>query len=258
MGGYDTANIPQIGYGHQRGGIKKQVSRFNMTNATVLTVNSNYIKSEIEANAGISSGKIRVVYHGVEDSVREIQFPKKPIVLTVGKVDRSNLRRKGHELFVKTARHLPHFQFVLIGRWHDDAIEYLKSIATPNVEFTGWVSNEELWRYYSEASVYFQPSLHEGFGLSVAESMLAGCIPVVSTMGALPEVVGPWDYYMRNFDPLHCAELIVNAHQAPFAQRIGARNRVLEKFTLEKRKTALHSIIDDLLAKTRSMEEYYG
>ena len=39
------------------------------------------------------------------------------------------------------------------------------------------------------ASVYVQASRHEGFGLAVAEAMLAGCVPVVMDVTAMPEVV---------------------------------------------------------------------
>jgi hypothetical protein len=66
----------------------------------------------------------------------------------------------------------------------------LRQAASPNVEFLGFVSDEELFSLYARASVYVQASMHEGFGLSVAEAMSAGCIPVVTRAGSLPEVVG--------------------------------------------------------------------
>ena len=42
--------------------------------------------------------------------------------------------------------------------------------------------------------VYAQLSFHEGFGCTVAEAMLCKCIPIVTMMGSLPEVVGEFGY----------------------------------------------------------------
>ena len=81
-------------------------------------------------------------------------------------------------------------RFVFVGRWHDDAIEELRALAGDNVEFTGWLSDDDLHAMYRRASVYVQASRHEGFGLAVAEAMLAGCVPVVMNVTAMPEVVG--------------------------------------------------------------------
>ena len=97
--------------------------------------------------------------------------------------------QKGHQPFVEAARHLPDVRFVFVGKWHDDAIEHLRSLAPENVEFTGWLSDEDLESLYARASVYVQASRHEGFGLAVAEAMLAGCVPVVMNVTAMPEVV---------------------------------------------------------------------
>jgi glycosyltransferase involved in cell wall biosynthesis len=91
---------------------------------------------------------------------------------------------------VAAASRLPDVRFVFVGKWHDDAIAELRAIASENVEFTGWLSDEELRDMYRRAAVYVQASRHEGFGLAVAEAMLAGCVPVVMGVTAMPEVVG--------------------------------------------------------------------
>ena len=90
----------------------------------------------------------------------------------------------------QAARELPDVRFVLAGKWLDDAVEQLREAAPENVEFTGWLSDEDLLALYRRAAVYVQASRHEGFGLAVAEAMLAGCVPVVLNVTAMPEVVG--------------------------------------------------------------------
>jgi glycosyltransferase involved in cell wall biosynthesis len=54
----------------------------------------------------------------------------------------------------------------------------------------GYVSGAERERLYREASVVVMPSLDEGFGLPALEAMTIGVPVVVSSRGALPEVVG--------------------------------------------------------------------
>ncbi len=43
---------------------------------------------------------------------------------------------------------------------------------------------------YVAATLYLDPSLHEGFGMQVVEAMACGTPVVCSDRGALPEVVG--------------------------------------------------------------------
>ncbi|MES4787384.1 MAG: hypothetical protein C4294_18035, partial [Nitrospiraceae bacterium] len=82
--------------------------------------------------------KITLIYHGVEDCECEMILNKEPMAITVGNVDQSNLTRKGLEPFVCAAAILPKVPFILIGQWRDGAIERLRAIASPNVQFTGW------------------------------------------------------------------------------------------------------------------------
>ncbi|MCW5853497.1 MAG: glycosyltransferase [Anaerolineae bacterium] len=247
IGGYDLANMPEIGYGHQRGGLKRLVSRWTMSLAACLVTNAYYSQAEAERNAGIQAHRVQVIYHGLPDPFGSLPTqPREHIALTVGNVDRANLWRKGHEPFVRAAALLPDVQFILVGTWKDKTVDYLRSIATPNVAFTGRVDDATLLDYYRRASVYVQASQHEGFGLSVAEAMLAGCIPVVTGAGALPEVVGPCGVYVPELKAPGLAQAIEEG-LAKLDGRQPARVRILENFSLERRDKHLCECIKGLL-----------
>ena len=153
--------------------------------------------------------------------------------------------QKGHRPFVEAARHLPDVRFVFVGKPLDDAIEELRAIAGDNVEFTGWVSDASS-RTLRARSVYVQPSRHEGFGLAVAEAMLAGCVPVVMDVTAMPEVrrrrgparvAGPGGRRRRCRPAL---ALGPEAHQA-------ARDRILSEFPLEMRREGILRVAEEAL-----------
>lgn len=248
IGGYDLANMPEIGYGHQRGGIKKWVSRRAMRSAACLVTNSRYSHEEAVRNTVFLKEQVRAIYHGVPDPFGALpQGPRARMVLTVGNVDHSNLQRKGHEVFVRTAALMPDVSFVLAGAWNDDSVDHLRAIATPNVTLTGRLSDEELADYYRRASVYVQASLHEGFGMSVAEAMLAGCVPVVTRVGALPEVTGDTGILVEKPEPAVLAEGIARALGFPDEARAQIRQRILDQFPLEKRGQLLEQLVGALM-----------
>lgn len=244
LGGYDVADLPEAGYGHQRGGLQRWVSRGGMNLATALLPFSEFSRREAESNAGVPPERMQVVYIGVPDALGELpNGPRARMALTVGAIDWPNLKRKGLEPFVMAARLMPDIEFCVVGSWVDDAIEYLRSIAPGNVFFAGRISDEELAAYYRRASVYVQASLHEGFGLSVAEAMLAGCIPVATRMGSLPEVIGGCGVYVDSAEPSDIATGIAVALRSDPAMRQNARSRILSLFPPEKRSNRLYEIV---------------
>ena len=176
VGGFDTANMPEIGYGYQQGGLRRGLSRWIMRRATKLVTNSHYSQGEIERNIGFPPERVEVVHHGVPDPYGELppDEGRRRMALSVGFVTRDNLEIKGQRAFVEAAAELPDVEFVLAGPWKDDGVDVLRARATPNVTLTGWLEQDELDRLFREASVYVQPSHHEGFGIAVAEAMLAG------------------------------------------------------------------------------------
>jgi glycosyltransferase involved in cell wall biosynthesis len=249
VGGFDTADMPDIGYGYQQGGLRRWASRWIMRRASHLVTNSEYSRDEIAANTPIDPSRVTVVHHGVPDPFGPLDEsrPRERLALTVGAIDAGTLVQKGQLPFAEAARRLPDVRFVFAGKWLDDSIERLRAVAGPNVELTGWVSDEQLESLYARATVYVQASRHEGFGLAVAEAMLAGCVPVVMDVTAMPEVVGDAGVLISSQDPDAVADGIRRALElGPEAHR-RARDRILERFPLRIRRDGILAVVGDAL-----------
>jgi glycosyltransferase involved in cell wall biosynthesis len=256
VGGFDTAAEPEFNYGYQLGGLRAQLSRFIMRRARILMTNSEYSRQEIQRNIGIPTERVRLVYHGIPDdhtaggplASRLIGDPERPIAITVGIVDATNLHRKGIGAFVQAAEHVPEVNFIVAGKIVGDAGAELERLATANVHLTGWLEHEALESLLRRAHVYVQASRHEGFGVSVAEAMLARCVPVVTRAGALPEVVGEAGILLEDGDPRSVALGVREALHLDLGD--AARQRVLERFSVAQRRAGLFALLDELLPPT--------
>ena len=252
IGGFDTANVPEIDYGNQQPGWRRRRARSAIRHADRLITNSNYLEGEIERNIGIPPDRVTVIHHGLADRFGEPgPADAGPVALTVGAVHRWNLERKGHRAFVEAARDLPEVAFVLAGRFEDDAIDLLRSEAGPNVTFTGYLSDDDLDREFRRAAVYVQASWHEGFGLAVAEAMLAGCVPVVTEAGALPEVVGDTGVTIAGVEAAEIAGGVRRALELGPEAGERARIRVVEEFPLSARAEGIRAVLEAALEASK-------
>ena len=60
----------------------------------------------------------------------------------------------------------------------------------PGVRYLGYVSEVDLPGLFADATLFVYPSLYEGFGFPVAQSMAAGTPVITSAVSALPEIAG--------------------------------------------------------------------
>jgi glycosyltransferase involved in cell wall biosynthesis len=247
-GGFDAVNMPEIQYGLLGDRYRKKWAIRAFKYSTCVLAVSNSIKDDVVKNCDLNSrqeSRIRVVYHGFDSTKYHPCGEKENLVITVGIVNKSNLLRKGHECFIRSASRLPQYRFVLIGRdSKDGAREYLQSIAGSNVTILDYIPFEELLGYMQRAKVYVQVSAHEGFGCSLAEAMLCECIPVVSDRGAIPEVVATAGYIVPFNDPAQTAAAIVAAMEGGSRSGAMARGRIARLFPLENRERQLIEAIN--------------
>lgn len=257
-GGCDVANLPKIGYGAQFGGVQRFVACAVIENASRLIVPSTSSGNEAIANANADPRKIEVVPLGLPKSPMRSLIERQKLAITVSGVRRENLLCKGLLPFVQAAAHLPDTKFIVVGKWYDDSINDLRRIATPNVDFSGYLPDKNLADLYQQASVYVQASLHEGFGLSVSKAMLGGSIPVVTRAGSLPEIVGNDGIYLDSTDPQQIANAIQVAHDLDNNRRLQARERILSHFSLAQRQTRIHNLVNKYLPQQQSLDISIG
>lgn len=165
----------------------------------------------------------------------------------------ANIVQKGLDQFVETARRLPDVAFVLVGDPLDDAARRLAAEAPPNVRFVPRIPGRSAYRdFLAGSSVYLQLSAHEGFGVSVAEAMACGCVPVVADRYSLPEVVGDAGCVVPFGAVDAAAEAVRRSLCAPPAARAAARARVEERFGRERRVAALREELARLMPELQS------
>lgn len=75
-------------------------------------------------------------------------------------------------------------------KYENKLFSLLKEYDTSKIVLTGYIEENILRKYYSNAICFVYPSLYEGFGLPVLEAMKCGCPVITSNRTSIPEVIG--------------------------------------------------------------------
>ena len=164
--------------------------------ADLVVTNSNYTATQVATRLHVDTNRILVCRPGAPTWTARRVVPAGGPVLFVGTIEpRKNLPRF-FAAYARLVRQLPDAPpLVLAGGTTPASPGILAALdAHPElrsrVRHVGYVSDDERYRLYCEASLLVLPSLEEGFGLPALEAMQVGLPVVASARGALPEVVG--------------------------------------------------------------------
>ncbi len=160
----------------------------------------------------------------------------KPFLLFVSTIE----RRKNHEAIYKAyllllqrgRRDLPRVVFVGMNGW--GISDFLADLRfDPRVKDTfvllHHVTDSELSYLYQKASFTLYPSLYEGWGLPLAESLAYGKFALASNAASLPEVGGDLVDYIEPLDVRSWADKI--AYYLDHPAELEVRNRrIVEKY----------------------------
>ena len=164
----------------------------------IIITGSNFTKQEIVKELNFNPQSIRVIYHGVNNTIfkkyssvkTDLNLPKK-FILSVGSIEpRKNLigLLKAYNLLSKEIKEEYHLVIVGFKGWNNSKIMQLIEQNVKYIHYLGYISDEELAKVYNLASLFVYPSFYEGFGLPVAEAMACGVPVLTSNASSMPEV----------------------------------------------------------------------
>ena len=201
----------------------------------IITV-SQSAKRDIMRVYGVPSDRVHVVHEAAApafgrvadrselERVRQRHGLADRFVLSVGTIEPRKNLPKLIEGFARRHKSgdLPH-QLVCVGPYgwlSGDIEERIDRLQIGDaIRFTGYVPFEDLPAIYSLAEMFVFPSLYEGFGLPVIESMASGTPVITGQVAALDEVAAGASEQVERLDAESLGEAMVTLARDPDRRR---------------------------------------
>ncbi|MEX2245377.1 MAG: glycosyltransferase family 4 protein [Dehalococcoidia bacterium] len=230
-----------------------------------IIVVSETSKVDVMDAFGLPEDRIRVVHNGIDtDTFRPLpDVERQPDKLLY--VGNSEDRNKGARYLLEALDILKdeldfRVTFVDNEKWQLKLAPRLVDELGlhSRVDFTGRITTPELVRHYNEARLLVSSSLHEGFGLPLAEAMSCGT-PVIGTqIGAFREIVrhGEDGWLVPPGDSRALAEAIRMMWNDPsLRERLGeaGRRRILDRFSWRRAAEQTVAVYEEVARPRRSV-----
>jgi glycosyltransferase involved in cell wall biosynthesis len=151
-----------------------------------ISIPSSFVKRTF-VEQGFDENKLIVNPYGV-DLVEFRQIPKNDNVFRIIFAGGGNIRKGYHYLLQAFYElDLPNCELWHLGALSPEMMPFLDKYKHKNWILKGHISQSELYKYYSQGSVFILPSLEDGFGMVIFQAMSCG-LPVI-----LSENTGGYD-----------------------------------------------------------------
>lgn len=262
LGGTECVSYPSISYGSLRKPLLKKAIQISIKHATcLLPVHESLIKFTNTYFDGSKQGvvnhfnriktPVRVIYNGYSAKVNLATIQQSNRLpnsfISVALVNSaSRLMLKGIDMILENAAYFPDSRFTIIGI--DPKITERITIPA-NVHVQGHLPYEQLEAEYLKSEFVIQLSISEGFPNALCEAMTHGCIPIVSPVGAMPQITQGIGFTVNQREHNEFRETIQMAqgidNEEKKRLRVLAHRRIVDNFSEIKRKENLVRTIHD-------------
>ncbi|MBA3682251.1 MAG: glycosyltransferase family 4 protein [Bacteroidetes bacterium] len=260
-GGTDCVSFPSINYGNFANKNNARLTRFSFKNASLILPvhqtlvycdyiyqNNDYKHQGIKQFIPELKTKTSVIHNGYDNIYWHFNLNtklKKTFITVLGHVNsKFTLQLKGIDLFVEIARKFPEASFTIVGG-ADLKLENKPVNLTLLSNIWGTKMND----VFSAHRFYVQLSISEGFPNALSEAMLCECVPIVSSVGGMPDIVDDCGYILKHKSIDELFVLMNNALNNTNLDNLGkkARERIKDNYTFEKRRDKLLAELEELI-----------
>lgn len=245
-----------------RGTFNWQLQRLALQRAAAVITDSHCSKQDVIKIAGLQREKVYTVHLAAGEEFKKIENGKLKIeslrkkynlpekfVLYVGDVTwNKNLPRLVAAVqqtdvpLVMTGKALIEKEFDRTNPWNADRVKLEKLINDKRIIKLGFVPTEDIVALYNSATVFTFPSLYEGFGLPVLESMACGTPVVTTHEGSLNEVAGDAAYIVDAYDVTNIGHGISEVFKSKKLQETLSKKGLTQAKKFSWKKTAEETV----------------
>ena len=254
--GTDCVSFPEINYGNLRSSLmswftKKSYQLSNLilpvSESLVYTENTYYSREKLKFGYTYHLKNIKTPYkvipNGLITEDWESNCVEKQMNTFITVMTNDQIKRKGGDLIIEAAKELKHCTFYFAGTNNFKS----EDIHLENVKFLGKLTPAELKKYYNKTQFYLQLSNFEGFGVAICEAMLCKCVPIVSDVNFLPEIIGDSGFVLRKRNKKMLIGLLEEAMSSKIEELSKlSKQRIKQEFSVKKRKEMLISNLKNL------------
>lgn len=258
LNGTECNNFPEIKYGYLARPLLFWFSKKTMQWSTKLfPVSQSLVSAEytymdtkyVHQGYAHFYKNVNTSYHVIHNGISIQQFNIDPsiqrdensfVTVAAGLENQNRRVVKGLDLVIGLAKMTPYYHYTFIGGQQPVGLEL-----PSNITIIDFVPHHELSAIYNRHKFYLQLSVTEGFGISVCEAMLSGCVPIVSQVGILPYLAGVKGYVLpfKNVDLLLALVKRAVSEYHPDNSMI-YRQHIIDHFQLSVREQKLLQAIE--------------
>ncbi len=236
--------------------------KFFLNKASKIIVVSEGIKNELLRY--FNNLKVKVIYNTIDPKLfskitkKQIKTIKKKynlpskFLITVGHQE----KRKNYLRLIKAIKILKYndrnISLIIIGQKADETENIQKLInhlkLNSNIKIFSNLNDFEVRCFYKLADVFVFPSVYEGFGIPILESMAANIPMAISNTEVFREITLGQSIYFDPFDPLSIATKIKYVSSDKYLKQklVNFGKKRIKTFTLDVQKKSIINFYRDL------------